>query len=549
MRKITNERRIRSLETFKRLINLSLIAVCLGVEVAIFNYHWATVFRFHVVEGLQELWGRGTFAEIAFYAIVLLFLSGTYGGMRLGYQKNVEVVFSQFFSTALADIVIYLELSIMARRLLDPSAFLIMLAEQTLFATVYVNVANRIYRSIFPPRRLLLVYGDRPPEDIQNKFAARRDKYIITRSIHVREGTLNICRTILETYETNECNAVVLGDISVKDRAPVLKFCYGHSIRVYVMPKITDVIMMGAEELHVFDSPMLLTREYSLTMEQRFIKRLVDVVCSLFLLLIASPIMLVTAIAIKLYDGGPVLYKQVRCTLNQKEFYILKFRSMRTDAEKDGVARLAQKNDNRITPVGSFIRKCRIDELPQLFNILRGEMSFIGPRPERPEIIAQYLEVMPEFAFRMKVKAGLAGFAQVYGKYNTSPYDKLKLDLTYIENYTLWMDLKLMLLTLKVLFWPDSTEGVDTEQITALQNEKRRQQETDMGAEARESGKCAGWTVIDGGTEADGGSRSNPAETEGRNRDNRTQAGGGTAGTASEAGSGTAGAGADAGGR
>ena len=134
------------------------------------------------------------------------------------------------------------------------------------------------------------------------------------------------------------------------------------------------------------------------------------------------------------------------------------------DAEKDGVARLAQKGDKRITPVGKVIRKCRLDELPQLINILRGDMSFIGPRPERPEIIAQYMEVMPEFAFRMKVKAGLAGFAQVYGKYNTSPYDKLKLDLTYIENYSVWLDLKLMLLTLKVLFWPDSTEGVESEQ-------------------------------------------------------------------------------------
>lgn len=281
----------------------------------------------------------------------------------------------------------------------------------------------------------------------------------------------------MHAYESGECNAVVLGDIPLKDRGPLLKFCYGHSIRVYLIPKITDVILMGADELHVFDSPMLLTREYSLNTEQRFFKRMIDIVCSLVLLVLASPIMLITAAAIKLYDGGPVLYKQVRCTQNQRQFQIMKFRSMRTDAEKDGVARLAQKNDSRITPIGKLIRKCRIDELPQLINILRGDMSFIGPRPERPEIIAQYLEVMPEFAFRMKVKAGLAGFAQVYGKYNTTPYDKLKLDLTYIENYSIWMDIKLMMLTLKILFWPDSTEGVETEQITALKEEKRKRDE------------------------------------------------------------------------
>ena len=152
----------------------------------------------------------------------------------------------------------------------------------------------------------------------------------------------------------------------------------------------------------------------------------------------------------------------------------MKFRSMRVDAEKDGVARLAAKNDSRITPVGKFIRTVRIDELPQLFNILKGEMSFIGPRPERPEIIAQYVEEMPEFVFRMKVKAGLAGYAQVYGKYNTTPYDKLKLDLAYIENYTVWLDLKLMLLTLKILFQPESTEGVDGTQVTALKTEETK---------------------------------------------------------------------------
>ena len=222
-----------------------------------------------------------------------------------------------------------------------------------------------------------------------------------------------------------------------------------------------------------FDTPIYLTREYALKIEQRIAKRLIDLLCSALLLIIASPFMLVTAIAIKVYDGGPVLYKQIRCTIGRREFYILKFRSMKVDAEKDGVARLASKNDSRITPVGRFIRATRIDELPQLLNILKGDMSFIGPRPERPEIIDQYLEDMPEFAFRMKVKAGLAGYAQVYGKYNTTPYDKLKLDLTYIEQYSVWLDLKLMLLTLKILIKPESTEGVDSTQTTALKKESK----------------------------------------------------------------------------
>ena len=285
--------------------------------------------------------------------------------------------------------------------------------------------------------------------------------------MNIDAGLETIEKEALERYD-----GVVLWDISVENRNKLLKFCYGHSIRTYIMPKIPDVILKGAEELHILDTPLLLTREYELTVEQRFLKRCIDLICSVILFILTSPFMLLTAIAVKLYDGGPVLYKQTRCTIGGKQLQILKFRSMRVDAEKDGVARLASKHDSRITPVGKFIRKVRLDELPQLINIIRGDMSFIGPRPERPEIIAQYMEIMPEFAFRMKVKAGLAGYAQVYGKYNTTPYDKLKLDLSYIENYSVWLDIKLMLLTLKVLVWPDSTEGVETDQVTALKNER-----------------------------------------------------------------------------
>ncbi len=260
----------------------------------------------------------------------------------------------------------------------------------------------------------------------------------------------------------------MLWDMNTALRNKLLKFCYSRGVRVYIMPKIPDIMVQGADQLHLFDTPILLIRDYAMTVEQRMIKRTIDIVCALLLVVLTSPFMLLTAIAIKLYDGGPILYKQVRCTRDMREFKILKFRSMRIDAEKDGVARLASKNDSRITPVGRFIRKTRIDELPQLFNILNGDMAFIGPRPERPEIIKQYQEDMPEFTFRTKVKSGLAGYAQVYGKYNTTPYDKLKLDLFYIENYSVWLDLKLMLLTIKVLFQSESTEGVDENQTTAI---------------------------------------------------------------------------------
>ena len=201
---------------------------------------------------------------------------------------------------------------------------------------------------------------------------------------------------------------------------------------------------------------------------ERNVKRVFDFLVAFVALVVFSPLFIVCYFSVKHEDGGPAIFKQERIGRFGRPFYIYKFRSMRVDAEKDGVARLASKNDSRITPIGKFIRMVRIDELPQLLNILKGDMTFIGPRPERPEIIKQYLEEMPEFVYRTKVKAGLGGYAQVYGKYNTTPYDKLKLDLFYIENYSVWLDIKLMLLTLKILLKPESTEGIDSSQTTAL---------------------------------------------------------------------------------
>ena len=216
----------------------------------------------------------------------------------------------------------------------------------------------------------------------------------------------------------------------------------------------------------MFDTPLLLFRNSGLTIEQQLVKRIFDIVCSLIILIVFSPVLLLVAACVKLYDGGPVFYRQARLTKDGKVFMIYKFRSMRVDSEKHG-ARLAMKGDSRITPVGNIIRNLHIDELPQILNILQGDMSIVGPRPERPEIAEEYYKELPEFSYRLKVKAGLTGYAQVYGKYNTTPIDKLKLDMTYIENYSFFLDLQLLATTVKILFQKDSTEGVESWQTTA----------------------------------------------------------------------------------
>ena len=461
---------MRQKESKRRLIILLLSLLGLCLQTAVYAYFWLEVYYpYLAMLGKVNFYMKAHWLIIGIYFILLFFFESTYGGLKIGYLKPSEVYFSQVFSLLAVNVISYAQISLLRNWIAPAGPMLEIMVIQLVISGLWTYVCNAFYRKFFPPRELLLIYGERSIDDILSKFATRKDKYKVRKCMNISEGMAAIEEEILKDYD-----AIVLWDISTQDRNKLLKFCYGRSIRVYMMPKITDVLIQGSDQLHLFDTPIFLNREYSLRIEQRVIKRLIDIVCALLLVIIASPIMLVTAIAIKVYDKGPVFYKQVRCTRDQKEFYIMKFRSMRVDAEKDGVARLAAKNDSRITPIGKFIRAVRIDELPQLFNILKGEMSFIGPRPERPEIIAQYVEEMPEFVFRMKVKAGLAGYAQVYGKYNTTPYDKLKLDLAYIENYTVWLDIKLMLLTLKILFKPESTEGVDSKQITAMKKEEDR---------------------------------------------------------------------------
>ena len=300
-----------------------------------------------------------------------------------------------------------------------------------------------------------MIYGSKMADSLERKMRKRSDKYKIKNMVDVNIG-IDKLEKMVENYD-----AVLICDVKTEMRNKILKFCFEKSIRTYITPKISDIIVRSADNIHLFDTPLLLCRNGGLSFEQRVVKRIMDLVISVVILIVTSPLMILTAIAIKIYDGGPVFFTQERCTINGRAFKILKFRSMIVDAEKAGGAVLAKKKDPRITPVGRIIRATRIDELPQLLNVLKGEMSIVGPRPERREFILQYSQIIPEFNYRLKVKGGLTGYAQVMGKYNTTAYDKLKLDLMYIENYSIALDIKLLLMTVKTVFRKESTEGVE----------------------------------------------------------------------------------------
>ena len=408
------------------------------------------------------IWSQTGLLVAVIFCVLYMTYGRIYESFLISLVRITEMIYSQTLALLMSDGILYLVLCLMAHRLVSPMGVLGLFAAQLLVAIVWSVGAHKWYFAVFPPKRTAVIY-DRG-RDVGSLIGAYglRKKFDVKRTVTLEE-CLEGDFQVLDRMET-----VFLCGISSHDRNLILKQCVNRGITVYVMPKIGDIIMSGAKQMHLFHLPFLRVGRYDPAPEYLLMKRIFDILVSACALTVLSPLMLGVAIAIR-RDGGPAFYRQKRLTRDGKVFEVLKFRSMRVDAEKDGVARLSTGDaDPRITPIGHFIRKVRIDELPQLINILLGDMTIVGPRPERPEIAAQYEQELPEFRLRLQAKAGLTGYAQVYGKYNTTPYDKLQMDLMYIANPSFLEDLHIIFATIKILFLPESTEGVAEGQETAM---------------------------------------------------------------------------------
>jgi len=401
---------------------------------------------------------KGNIVMILFYAIFSAVLISIFGGFKIETSKQSNILLSQFIGLFCVNICeIFITMLMVGYLSYVPRIayyFLLAFGIQIVSLFVFTILTMVLYRKIFPPYKVLHIHGYRS-NLLRNKMIKRWDTYSIEKDICYDEALENIDE-LIKSYDI-----ILINDIPSEKRNLIVKACFIKSKKVYFTPKLSDIIVKGTDNLHVFDTPLFYCDNKVISFAEEFVKRIGDIFISLILIIMTSPIMIVTSIAIFAYDRGPVFYRQTRLTRNGKTFKILKFRSMIVDAEKDGKARLAADNDSRITPVGKFIRACRIDELPQFFNILGGSMSIVGPRPERPEIAEEYYKELPQFVYRLKVKAGLTGYAQIYGKYNTTSYDKLKLDMLYVENCSILLDIKMILLTLKVVFQKESTEGLE----------------------------------------------------------------------------------------
>ena len=400
-------------------------------------------------------YSNGYLVFFALYLIMIAILGNMFDAFDLGDTTTTDVFLSYSLTMFVTNFIIYFILCLITLRMLPIWPLFWLFVTEVTFSALVLLLENRYIRANFPPVKVVAIYGEEHYGLIGKLNNVRDLSMSVIKSIDLKDVDYDKIDELL-----SGADGVVTLDVHHENKKKIFKACYDRKIVVYDVPSITDMLLASSDILHIVDSPILKINKYGPDETEAVVKRFVDIFDSLVLIVLTSPIMLFTAIAIKIHDHGDILYKQSRLTKDEKEFKIYKFRSMVMNAEKNTGVVFAKENDDRITPVGKFIRKTRFDELPQLFNILKGEMSFVGPRPERPEVYEEIYKEMPEFRYRMIVKAGLTGYAQIYGKYNTSLRDKLLLDLYYIENYSLIDDVKLLLLTLKIVFNKESTEGV-----------------------------------------------------------------------------------------
>ena len=391
--------------------------------------------------------------------LVFVTLSVSYNAYAIGVLRLRELIYSYALAIVLANFTGWAQLSLMLHHFISLPPMLLLTAVQMASGVLIYVAGNAIYFKLRPPRAALAILAN--PEDdrrVLKKFLKESRRYRIAAYCHETDGWERIARAI-----DGQPLVLMFGHGSHDMRVRVIRYCYETNKRLLMIPNVDEIFVQCADRCQIDDIPAFLFRNRQMTSEQRIIKRLVDIVGSAAGLIVLSPVMLITAAAIRIHDGGPVIFRQTRLTQGGRTFQLMKFRSMVVDAEKRG-PELATSLDSRITPVGRWIRMLRIDELPQLFNILKGDMSIVGPRPERPELTEEYCRTYPEFRYRLKVKAGLTGYAQVFGRYNTLFEDKVKLDLLYIQHFSLIFDFYIMISTIKVLFMPSSTAGVDEEQ-------------------------------------------------------------------------------------
>ncbi len=399
---------------------------------------------------------RTSIVTVAAYIVMSYMFSNIYGRYDIGKRKSKPIVHSLVLTTVFTDIITTFALSVMNTNekknetfiFEQPKLLVLIILLQFIVIVIYAYGGNKLYFTLYDPEdSIIITSSQRSLNEVIKGIRKYKLQYNITKIADYKD--INLKSYIIE-HDT-----VFIYDVPIKERTEIVEFCYQNMKNVYFNPDMHDVIETHARHVILDDVSMLGHFSKGLTLEQKIIKRFMDIIISLVALIVTSPILLIAAIAIKVEDKGKIIFKQNRATRDGKIFSVYKLRTMKEDVENYSVI----ENDDRVTKVGRFLRKYRIDEIPQFFNVLMGDMSVVGPRPEMLVNIFNYTSVLPEFEYRLRVKAGITGHAQIAGKYNTSPKDKLILDLMYIEEYSFWLDIKLIFQTIIVVLKKDSTEA------------------------------------------------------------------------------------------
>ncbi len=400
---------------------------------------------------------RTAAVTLSTFVITLVLLSNIYGGYEIGSKRKREIYISLILTGVITDLITYFELTIMKTNEANNATFTIenvgilflVIIIQSILFIIFTIIGDNFYFWINEAEKCLIITdGDEGAKRVAVAMSLFKSKYKINEIAGYLDEDLEDKMLLADT--------IVMYEIPIEERTAIIDFCYRNLKNIYFNPKISDIIEQAGKTAIIDDIPFFSWQFHVLTFEQRIAKRIMDIIISLIVLIITSPVFLVSAVLIKKYDGGKVFFKQKRATVNGKVFEIYKFRTMKENVENKSTF----VGDDRITPIGKKLRKYRIDELPQLVNIIKGDMSLVGPRPEMLENVDEYTKNLPEFVYRLRMKAGLTGYAQIIGKYNTSSRDKLMLDLLYIENYSLLKDIQLLFRTVLVIFKAeDSTQA------------------------------------------------------------------------------------------
>ncbi|WP_069650409.1 sugar transferase [Caloranaerobacter ferrireducens] len=442
---------LKNLTKFKKTNKIVMIIIDLSL--VIIGYYLAYLFKFSFEIPERNLYPF--IRLIPFIALVTLMFFDIYGLLSISRKTFIDTVFS--LGIALFMILLStMALSFFFRGFAFPrSVFFIGFIIQLVLLSIWRYIIIKLLRKLHGIKQVMIIGNEKSTKYIAKKLVDKSREWYNVKYLYY-----NTVNYELKKYIKNVDTVIISSDIDYEDKIKIINLCQKQNIELFIVPDIYEMFMLNAKIDQFDDVVTFKIEKMELTLEQRIIKRTLDIIISLLGIIITLPIMIIVSIAIKLDSKGDIIYKQERLTVGEKKFYLYKFRTMVQDAEKITGPIIAGKCDPRITKVGKFLRTTRLDELPQLFNVLKGQMSIVGPRPERPYFVDKYSKSSPNYYYRMNVKAGLTGLAQILGKYATSYEEKLKFDLLYIRNYSIILDLKIIMQTIKVLFLKEKSEGV-----------------------------------------------------------------------------------------